>query len=715
MAEQSQGPHNDSDKDSGAHKLKGSLTQWLMLLSHKANLEDARQSGAYCQVCGLKVQADKPGSLTQWIFKFHLCRCESDRLEPSEDLAEMEVDKGDPYRMPAFIMEETEDSEADRRDFPADFPFERFQPMKEVARGVNGAVFLAVDRLLKKRVAVKLLNVANDQRYVDFQNEARAVSMIDHPNIVRVLDFSVSENGAPYMVMEYIEGQGLDRYLAGHENFEERELVELFLPVVEALGHAHSKGVLHRDLKPENILVVESAKGLQPKVVDFGLARIEKETLYRTDGGDRYVVGTPTYMSPDTVRGLPYDHRSDIYSLGTILFEAFSGALPFDAEDALELMGVKSSQAAPSLAFVSQTARSFSPELEALVARTLSLEPGQRYSSMEELHSALSNLAMEHESELDSQMIPGEILKNSGSPIEERASLSAKGELGGITKFGLLVLGAFVLMGSILASYRLFNEGEIFKSNLSANSKKTSLLEMEGADIPGLRASSSYLEVPFKDLHIFAYSEKPAEDAHLEALKDMEPLDGLVIKDCPISGKALKILEGKGVRLLFLRGCKLDREALDVIGELTTLEKVNLHGVDLGDSGLTFLSKLSKLDFLGLTSTSIEADDLKVLRQMPEIKELRISANKLGDDVFDYILGCNSLESLTMSDNNITERGILRLAAMKSLKSVYCRGSKLSPVSRKRVLKQMPNIKIYFEKSEKEKENFSSPLLENYI
>ena len=95
--------------------------------------------------------------------------------------------------------------------------------MMEVARGVNGAVFLAVDRLLKKRVAVKLLNVANDQRYVDFQNEARAVSMIDHPNIVRVLDFSVSENGAPYMVMEYIEGQGLDRYLAGHENFEERE------------------------------------------------------------------------------------------------------------------------------------------------------------------------------------------------------------------------------------------------------------------------------------------------------------------------------------------------------------------------------------------------------------------------------------------------------------------------------------------------------------
>ena len=98
MAEQPQGPHNDSDKDSGAHKLKGSLTQWLMLLSHKANLEDARQSGAYCQVCGLKVQADKPGSLTQWIFKFHLCRCESDRLEPSEDLAEMEVDKGDPYQ-----------------------------------------------------------------------------------------------------------------------------------------------------------------------------------------------------------------------------------------------------------------------------------------------------------------------------------------------------------------------------------------------------------------------------------------------------------------------------------------------------------------------------------------------------------------------------------------------------------------------------------------
>jgi len=212
----------------------------------------------------------------------------------------------------------------------------RYKLLQQLGAGGCGVVYLAEqEKPVRRRVALKVIKLGMDTRNViaRFEAERQALALMDHPNIARVLDAGATESGRPYFVMELVRGVRITNYCDEHQLAATQRL-DLFIQVCQAIQHAHQKGVIHRDIKPSNILVSSNDGVPVPKVIDFGIAKatvgkLADDTAFTAEG---QFVGTPAYMSPEQAEmsGLDVDTRSDIYSLGVLLYELLTGRTPFD-------------------------------------------------------------------------------------------------------------------------------------------------------------------------------------------------------------------------------------------------------------------------------------------------------------------------------------------------------------------------------------------------
>ncbi len=215
----------------------------------------------------------------------------------------------------------------------------RYKILEKVGEGGFGIVYVAEQREpVKRRVALKIIKLGMDTRQVvaRFEAERQALAMMDHPNIAKVLDAGATDAGRPYFVMELVRGIKMTEY-CDQNKLSTKERLDLFIKVCQAIQHAHQKGVIHRDIKPSNILVTLHDGVPVPKVIDFGIAKatqqeLTEKTLYTQL---QQFIGTPAYMSPEQAEmsGLDIDTRSDIYSLGVLLYELLAGSTPFDGKE----------------------------------------------------------------------------------------------------------------------------------------------------------------------------------------------------------------------------------------------------------------------------------------------------------------------------------------------------------------------------------------------
>jgi serine/threonine-protein kinase len=264
--------------------------------------------------------------------------------------------------------------------------FDQYQIQAHLAQGGMSDIYRAFDIVRRCEVAIKIPDqtmIGDPAQYERFQRELEVINTLQHPAILRGLG-SGKYNRIPYLVTEFVEGQSLRTLIDAQAPLAPEQAIALIRKIADGMGYCHANDVVHRDLKPENILI--TAEG-QPVIMDFGLA-LTKSAHRVTYSNLSATAGTPDYMAPEQIEGQRGDQRTDIYALGTILFELLAGKTPFSGDSNMAVMVQHLNGTAPCLDKVNP---SISPELAATVARCLARHPEERYPDMAALIDALDH------------------------------------------------------------------------------------------------------------------------------------------------------------------------------------------------------------------------------------------------------------------------------------------------------------------------------------
>jgi tetratricopeptide (TPR) repeat protein len=334
----------------------------------------------------LKVRCSKCGAgsqkniLTGWIGKSSVCRCSCDETESQV-----------PEKAPAPVEEKEE-----LADRPA--LGERYEILSKIGKGGMGSVYKVKDHSINAILAIKVLQqelIQDAAALKRFEQEADSASNLNHPNLVSVFGHGTTDDGAPYIVMDFLDGKSLADILAVQKVLEPRRALKIAMDIAEGLAYAHNSGVIHRDIKPTNIIITNPGESSErAHIVDFGIAKVlptaNRETHDLTQTGE--IFGSPNYMSPEQCLGFMLDNRSDIYSLGCLMYEILTGAPPFDGANPIQVI-VKHMNEQPAEFPKSVRSDKSVEKWENVVLRCLDKEKTERYQNAEELLKDLNAIA----------------------------------------------------------------------------------------------------------------------------------------------------------------------------------------------------------------------------------------------------------------------------------------------------------------------------------
>lgn len=311
--------------------------------------------------------------------------------------------------------------------------FDRYQIQAHIAQGGMSDIYRAFDLMNRREVVIKIPDhsmLGDPAQFERFQRELEVMKTLDHPAILKGLG-SGKYNRIPYLVTEFVDGQSLRTLIESSAPFPPEQAIALIRQIADGMAYCHKNEVIHRDLKPENILI--TADG-QPVIMDFGLA-LTKGAHRVTYSNLSATMGTPDYMAPEQIEGQRGDQRTDIYALGTILYEALAGKTPFTGDSNMAVMAQHLNNVAPRLDRVNP---SISQQLAAIVATCLARNPNDRYADMSALIEAL-----DHPETADLS-----ILEKSAAAPESEMSLNQMQSLHGIAiAFGVMIGLALLALG----------------------------------------------------------------------------------------------------------------------------------------------------------------------------------------------------------------------------------------------------------------------------
>ncbi len=285
---------------------------------------------------------------------------------------------------------------------------ERFEVLALIGTGACSKVYKARQVEPNRVVALKVLHphlLSNAETIARFQREAESGARLNHPSICTVYEYGRLANGHPFIAMQYLEGESLASLLRRSECLNIEQALPIFISCCNALIAAHEKGIIHRDIKPANIFIQSLGKNAGAKLLDFGLAKLLSHsvpTLTQTG----IALGTVQYMSPEQILTEPVDARSDIYSLGCVMFQTLTGRQVFDGRTAFEVMDEHLNKLPATLQSANPGAKIHS-DLENVVLKSLAKDPERRYQNVLELKSALESMLVKPKNRLANQAAIG--------------------------------------------------------------------------------------------------------------------------------------------------------------------------------------------------------------------------------------------------------------------------------------------------------------------
>jgi serine/threonine protein kinase len=690
----------------------GSMTEWITCcrcdIVATPDPEAQKLSVELCSTCGKRITKGRSGSFTEFIFRYDLCSCGTPTRGKFGSGAFHDVREED---QAVLLEDEDEGIEAD----PAlsisneTFPVDRYQPLRRIGLGAVGNVFLCHDVVLNKRVAVKTLHSLRGEQLVAFQNEARVLSKLEHPNIVRILDFGATDKGSPYMVLEYGKGRPLSLELAENGPLSVEHANQVFMQLVEALSYCHDHAVMHRDLKPENILLSTRKDGRTfVKLIDFGIAMVADQEKTSMEG--KVITGTPAYMPPDQVRGYPYDARSEIYSFGCVLFEALTGRPPFLAETSLEVLNKHANEEPPGVADIAS--QKIPQMLQDAIAICLKKRPSDRFQNMSEVASALGYNSPE-------------------PPFDEAVEPVRRGNSTSAATAIAIICGVTVIAGG--AAFYLHHEHQQKEQQAAADraweKKKASIdptKSFPSYQKPEAKASAKLdyrvepgfsknqlvmsgkinkaaledllLKHRVTELTIAGVAMSDIDWSALSALQDCKTLYELDLTDTKFGDNDIPALAGVAqIKKLNLRGTLVTNEGIKrlarskVLPQLEVLLMGNTRTTGAMFPYLSEMPRLRTIDTENIDGTTLA--DLKILIENKALKAFDFGSMPIGDEGM-KILGQTTIEILEVEDCGITDKGLAYLSHQKRLRKLNIAHNPGITDKSVKVLAGLPNLQV---------------------
>lgn len=703
----------------------GTITGWIFDSSScrcdAMNTQIEKQTATtpiVCLNCKLPIAHKRKASITQWIFPSGKCACERPvtKFDPSEvhitrafssggtrgsTSGDRHASENHSYASRASSSSASPSSLSSSNDDPklreiAGVLPDRFDAFEFLGRGAVSSVYGAKDKYLGRVVAVKVFDQGgmDSAELIRFQGEAKIISRLDHPNIVQVFDFGITDAGKPFMVLEYVKGDTLRSLLKSNGPLGREDALNVFSGVASALAYAHGNGFSHRDLKPENLIIqTDPRAGMTAKIIDFGLAKyVYAKDAFTTHSGIT-LIGTPPYMSPDQASGKAFDVRSEIYSFGCVLFESITGRPPFFADTPLEMLSKHCNETPPD---VGELNPGVDDDLIVVVETCLNKNPDDRQQSFEEIVKILDGIA-------------------SGSTTELQIAEPGRAHfpLKTVVAISLLAIGSIVILAnvdlckpSLKDSYDVvvkdkLRAGVAEKKPKSAVSNTVTVqpvrfdaeanaVELQGEVTPedykkvlsypeARRLNARYLtslsvegfetitQIPYQVVNLGGSN---ADDKIVEKLSGMNSIRKLVLSRTAITDQSMaSIAKLKYLEELILDGCGITDHGLIALSKSSSIERLSLKNIgQLSEKGISALRSLP-LTNINFDGNHLTAEDMKAASKL---KAVQFSFKDAGlDDLAVGSFNCQRARTVEFTNNKIGPEGLREILKSRSLVEVW--------------------------------------------
>ena len=550
-----------------------------------------------------------------------------------------------------------------------------YEILEVLGRGAFGVVFRAFDDVLQRVVAVKTLAVrlaATSPARKRFLREARAAGQVRHENVVQI--YAVEERPVPYIVMEFLPGETLQQRLDRAGPFDAGEVVSIARQVADGLAAAHAAGLIHRDIKPGNILI-EAGPRSRAKITDFGVARAIDDASLTQSGA---VVGTPSYMSPEQARGEAVDHRSDLFSLGSVLYTITAGHPPFRANGAIAILKRVAEDTPRPIPEIIPEAPAW---LCRLIAKLMAKDPADRFQTAAEASAAL-------EAGPDSLALAP--LKRRGRPSALVAGTAAAA--------GLLAL-AVSWKTSLLSD----------RSGGQAAETRPRLPETAAAPAgPEARPPVATMPTAAVDLDrqaaewtlsVGGFVTALGDDTELRSPADL-PRHPFILRRVDLGGidvtdADLAHLDGlEFVEILSVASTPVTDAGLTHLRGLTNLKVLHAGGLRLTGKGFAHLKHLSRLVEIWANETEITDAGLAALEGRTGLIKLAVGGTKVTDAGMPHLKRCTGLTELWLNDTALTDAGLRQLKDLGSLTFLDVKHTAVTPKGLEDFHNARPNCRV---------------------